>query len=158
MIWIVEEVCWAKGYFRTNVFANELDALRFGGKVMCRLLEGIGMHHKLHAQYPQYVSISQLVQTDSQRSLLAAFMEYDMLNGVIPATEFTHVMVSAKGVIGAVSAMTPVMAVPTPKTFTALKEMEQKISKVEKPCKFCSTKIFEDEEYCWKCGVKDPGK
>lgn len=152
MIWIVEEVCWARGYFRTNVFANELDALRFSGKVMCRLLEGIGMHHSLHAQYPRYVTIKQLVQIDSQRALLAALTEYDLLHSSLPASEFTHVTVSVKGIIGAISAMAPREVVPAPKTFTTIED------KVEKPCKFCSTIIFEDEEYCWKCGVKDPGK
>ena len=30
------------------------------------------------------------------------------------------------------------------------------VPKKEVPCKFCKTNLWEGEEYCWKCGLKDP--
>jgi len=151
LVSMVQEVSFHKGTILTALYANRLDALRVAGKSICSHMESIGMHHNLNKNYSTYVAIKQLVQIDSQRSLLAALDEYDMFVTYLPVEERTFITVSTKGIIDSV-----VFNNTSVSTTTTVNPPVQK--KVDKPCKQCSRNVSEDEDSCWYCGVKNPGK
>jgi len=122
-----------------------MDGLRAAGKAICSHMESLGMHHNLNKHYSSYVTIKQLVQTDSQRSLMAAYDEYDMFVIHLPAEERTFILLSMKNVFEF-------------KSSEIASVTSNPVGKVDKPCKQCRRNVSEDEDFCWYCGAKDPGK
>ncbi len=96
LVWMVQEVSFHKGTILTTLYANRLDALRRACKNICSHMESLGMHHTLNRHYSTYVPIKQLVQTDSEKSLLTALDEYDMFVSYLPAEERVFITVSTR--------------------------------------------------------------
>lgn len=148
IIWLLQEVSFHNGTIITNLYADQMEGLRAASKAICLHMESLGMHHNLNKHYSNYDIIKQLVKTDSHESLMMALSEYDIFVTYLPVEERTFIHFLMKSVFD-FSSHEPIALVTT-------KPLVQ--VKVDKACKKCKRNVSEDEDFCWHCGIKDPGK
>jgi hypothetical protein len=148
-VWMVQRINFAMGSVSTSIFSDKFSALKSAGNAMFSHMMSIGLHHYLNAEHTAYLGIHQLIQTGSYSALSKAVDAYDLLTIRIPVEERLYIRVIMTNVIDS--------AVGTDSTVTATNPVAVQ-KKVDKPCKQCRRNVSEDEDSCWYCGVKNPGK
>lgn len=147
-VWELREVNHHDGIVYTSLFEDELDALRAAMTSIMNVFKSLGVGDPNHHFYAKYISIIHHIKIDTVASLSSVLNEYDMITIHLPPKQRTQINVSPKFIANKSS-----------RYYNVNSNLNNVVNKKEdKPCKQCRRNVSEDEDYCWNCGVMDPGK
>lgn len=183
MIYITTVVNHYIGTVEIYPHYDEVDAYITASNSAVRVLQNLGLANPSNVYYQRYVTFLGYATSNMLSDLTYAMSEYDSIVNAFPSQDITLITILKKQIFGTVPAgcsggqcttsnsfIPGIAPAPPIKTwnfggFNAAPNIPNPtkatpIIPVKSTCKGwgCGTELYTDEEYCWKCGRKDPTK
>lgn len=150
-----------------DVFCNytELEAYTVATNSALQILQSLGVSSPTSNVYQNYCVFLKYAVSTSISDLTYAMHEYNaIISGFVMRTDITVTKTTVNGT----SPIIPTSVNSSPSTWNfsgidygalPIYDLSLKpLSKYKINCKSCKTDLYSDEQYCWKCGRKDPSK